>query len=66
MASGLEKQIRLRLDETVTMMLRGAAADYTAYASLVARYRVLEELLDWTKERNAALEAGEKLPDDDD
>jgi hypothetical protein len=28
-------------------MLQGAAADYAAYASIVARYRVLKELTDF-------------------
>jgi hypothetical protein len=44
--SKIEKIIRQKLDDTIEQQLLGAAADYTAYASLVARYRVLKELVD--------------------
>ena len=46
----LEREIRERLNETIEMMLQGAAADYAAYASLVARYRALKQLVEWIDE----------------
>lgn len=64
MAAGLEKEIKTKLDDTVSMMLQGAAADYTAYASVVARYRVLKELQDFIDERNDALNKGEVVDED--
>jgi hypothetical protein len=64
MAAGLEKEIKTKLDDTVSMMLQGAAADYTAYASAVARYRVLKELQDFIDERNDALNKGEVVDED--
>ena len=45
--SRLETEIRQKLQDTIMLMLQGAAADYTAYASIVARYRVLKELTDF-------------------
>lgn len=66
MASQLEREIKQKLDDTIEMTLQGAAADYAAYASLVARYRVLKELVDFIKDRNDAIAAGETVPLDDD
>lgn len=45
--SRLENEIQLKLQSTIELMLQGAAKDYTAYASLVARYIVLKELTDF-------------------
>lgn len=64
--SWLERLIKQKLDDVVELQLQGAAADYTAYASLVARYRVLKELADAIKERNDAINTGDLKPDDDD
>lgn len=50
--SRLEKEIRQKLADTIELQLQGAAADYTAYASLVARYRVLKELVDFIDDLN--------------
>lgn len=60
----LEREIRTKLDDTIELILRGAAADYTAYASAVARYRVLKELLDAIGERKTAEAAGEVTDDE--
>lgn len=43
----LETELRDKLKSTIELMLQGAAADYAAYASIVARYRVLKELTDF-------------------
>ena len=57
--NALEKTIRQKLEDTEQMMLKGAAADYTAYASLVARYRVLKELVDDIDERRRNNQTGD-------
>lgn len=43
----LETELRQKLENTIALMLQGAAVDYAAYASIVARYRVLKELTDF-------------------
>ena len=52
--STIDREIATKLDEVVKKTLSGAAADYAAYASLVARYRVLKELADFLDEQRAA------------
>jgi hypothetical protein len=64
MTVGLAKEIKTKLEDTTAMLLQGAALDYTAYASLVARYRVLRELQDFIDERNEALNKGEVVDED--
>jgi hypothetical protein len=41
---GIEREVDRLTQDTVERMLRGDAKDYTAYASLVARHRVLGEM----------------------
>lgn len=48
--SGIDRRIKELTEDVVARMLKGNAADYVAYASLVARYRVLVELTDFLKE----------------
>lgn len=64
MAAGLEKEIRQKLEDTRDMLLTGAALDYTAYASLVSRLKVLRELQMFIDERNDALNKGETVDED--
>lgn len=64
MATALEREIRIKLEDTTAMMLRGDAKDYAAYASVVARYRVLKELVDFTDERRKALQTGDVIDDE--
>lgn len=47
----IDREIKTKLENTTELLLKGAAADYTAYASLVARYRVLKELADFLAEQ---------------
>ena len=48
----LEKEIRQKLADTIELQLQGAAKDYTAYASIVARYIVLKDLVDFIDDLN--------------
>lgn len=64
MAAGLAKTIKEKYEDTTAMLLTGAALDYTAYASLVARLRVLKELMDFIDERNDALNKGDPVDED--
>lgn len=59
----LERLIKQKLEDTSAMMLQGAAADYAAYASLVARYRVLKELAVEIADRNDLVTAAEAKGD---
>ena len=52
------------IDQDRRRLLTGAALDYTAYASLVARLRVLRELMDFIDERNDALNKGDPVDED--
>lgn len=60
----LENLIQQKLEDTVDLTLRGAAADYAAYSACVARYRVLKELLDENAEHKKDIQ-GDDFPDDD-
>jgi len=62
--SRLEQELRTKLDQAIGIMLAGAAADYAAYASIVARYRVLKELTDFVDELRKENTFGD--PDTDD
>jgi hypothetical protein len=62
--SRLEQELRAKLEQTISLMLAGAAADYAAYASIVARYRVLKELTDFADELRKQDTFGD--PDTDD
>lgn len=66
MASALEIEIRKKHEIARDGLLNQIAADFVAYASQCARYRVLNELVEFIKERNDALIAGEIEPLDDD
>jgi hypothetical protein len=61
--STIDKEVVLKIADTVERMLRGDAKDYPAYASLVARYRVLKELSDFLAEQRAKAQHGENSPD---
>lgn len=58
----ISREIKIKLEDVTKRMLAGNAADYTAYASLVARYRVLKELDDYLTETAAK---GDELADDE-
>lgn len=47
----VEREIDRLMDDATERMRRGDAKDYTAYGSLVARYRVLGELKDFIVEQ---------------
>jgi flagellar biosynthesis regulator FlaF len=57
--SRLETELRAKLQTTIELMLAGAAADYAAYASIVARYRVLKELTDFADDLRKDDEPGD-------
>ena len=57
--SRLEDEIRAKLENAVEIMLQGNAQDYAAYASIVARYRVLKELTDFADDLRKEHEPGE-------
>jgi hypothetical protein len=62
--STIDKEVSLKIADVTERMLRGDAKDYPAYASLVARYRVLKELEQFLAEQRAlAHQYGEDLPD---
>lgn len=63
--SSIDREIKLKIEDVITRMLRGDAKDYPAYASLVARYRVLKELDDFLTESRAAEAQGDEIADDD-
>jgi hypothetical protein len=63
--STVDREIATKLDDVVKKLLSGAASDYAAYASLVARYRVLKELADFMDEQRAAKQ-GDDPPDAED
>jgi hypothetical protein len=52
--SSIDREVKTKLDDTVQRMLRGDAKDYAAYASLVARYRVLKELEEFLADNRKA------------
>ena len=61
----LEREIRQKLQDTIELMLKGGAADYVAYASIVARYRALKELVDLINDRKEReIREGEILDDE--
>lgn len=60
----LERLIRQKLDDTREIILRGDALDYAAYASAVARYRILKELVDDIADRHAQEAKGEIVDDE--
>lgn len=62
--SRLETELRQKLQTTIELMLQGAAADYAAYASIVARYRVLKELVDFVDDLRKDAEPGDDPTDD--
>lgn len=47
----IEREVDRLTDDCIARMLRGDAKDYTAYASLVARHRVLKEMKDFILEQ---------------
>lgn len=61
--NALEREVRQKLEDTQEIILRGDALDYVAYASAVARYRVLKELVDFVDDRLKDPQAGDE--DDD-
>lgn len=63
--SSIDREIKLKTEDAITRMLRGDAKDYPAYASLVARYRVLKELDDFLTENRAAEAQGDEVAADD-
>lgn len=60
----IEREIKLKIEDTIARMLRGDAKDYAAYTSLVSRYRVLKELDDFLTESRSADILGDEEPDD--
>ena len=60
----LEKRVREKLEDITGVILQGNALDYAAYASAVARYRVLKELLDDLADHRKELSTGETESDD--
>lgn len=64
--STIDKEIAIKIADVIERTLRGDAKDYPAYASLVARYRVLKELADFLAEQRAAAQNGENLLDVED
>jgi hypothetical protein len=64
MSGWLEKEIRTKHEHARDILLSGAALDYTAYASAVARYRVLDELLNDIKDRRKSAATGDDPTDD--
>ena len=60
----IEKRLREKLDDITGVILQGNALDYAAYASAVARYRVLKELLDELADHRKELSTGETESDD--
>lgn len=60
----LEKRLREKLEDITGVILQGNALDYAAYASAVARYRVLKELLDEFADHRKELSTGETESDD--
>ena len=60
----LEKRLREKLEDITGVILQGNALDYAAYASAVARYRVLKETLDELADRRKELSTGETDPDE--
>lgn len=63
--SSIDREIKLKIEDVTKRMLEGKAGDYAAYASLVARYRVLKELDDFLTESRAAEAQGDETPNDD-
>lgn len=55
-------EIKQKLEDVTKKMLAGTAADYAAYASLVARYRVLKELADYLAEH---ADTGDDAPNEE-
>ena len=60
----IEKRLREKLEDITGVILQGNALDYAAYASAVARYRVLKELLDDLADHRKELSTGETESDD--
>lgn len=60
----IEKRLREKLEDITGVILQGNALDYAAYASAVARYRVLKELLDELADHRKELSTGETESDD--
>jgi hypothetical protein len=59
----IDKEIKRLIADTTERMLKGNAADYTAYASLVARYRVLTEIKLFLNDQRRADDQGDDEPD---
>lgn len=57
----ISTEIKTKIEDVTKKMLGGAPADYAAYASLVARYRVLKELADYLAEH---ADTGDDAPND--
>lgn len=60
----LETEVRRKLEAITQTILLGNALDYTAYASAVARYRVLKELLDDLAEQRKNASTGDEETND--
>ena len=60
----LEKRLREKLEDITGVILQGNALDYAAYASAVARYRVLKETLGELADHPKELSTGETDPDE--
>lgn len=64
MSKGLEQEIKRKLDDAVIMLLAATPQkDYASYLQAHARYLALQELANFTTERNEKLASGE-LKDD--
>lgn len=57
----IDREIDRLMTDVTERMLRGDAKDYTAYGSLVARYRVLAELKQFLTEQR---QQGDPLDED--
>lgn len=63
--NALERRIKELREETERMMLLGAAADFAAYSSLVARYKVLAQLEDFIADRKRTEDPTETIDDNE-
>ena len=60
----IDRKVQELIDDVTKAMLVGKAADFVAYASLVARYRVLDELRRFLAENRAENADDGELTDD--
>ena len=62
--SRLEKELRIKLEQSRTHILEGHAPDHAAYTGIMARYHVLKELVDFVDDLRKENTFGD--PDTDD